>query len=615
MHMPKLALFVPSLMLLAVSAPAPHVYDVGRYGAKCDAVTTGAVSTSLMRSASAGAESASMASVANVVPGAQIYLDPTKGMQEIHYVRSVAANDVFFTAPLKADHAAGTRVYGSGGYVSGTDDTEKINAAFAAAARDGAGTVQFPAGKCAISGPLNANTPDLTITGAGMHQTTIVAMPTFDYNTARTPRGLDGQYVGMLWTDLPATPSSRGLSPPESPLQHVTIQNLGLDPRAGTQSGHFYKFQPITGYVRAVQYLTVRNVYFELGAPLSWTDITKPFKGIDYTVLSYDPAHASHDLVFENIEAHNGVGTIQLRQGAGGSQSPCPSAPHDRVTTIKILNEKDVVDLNDIEDDRIVITANACHPGAEMDDIQVRGQTVAISPSVMTGGANGHRNRGLERHRCGLSNTLDAHHTTGSAERLDLANANATRVRGNPFRRRLGLQIRDSGITDLVVAHLRAVNSAGVGAVLRGGPLGEPMSVTFDDLMLTNTYGNVCVRFAALSPPTGRDQVHVFNVTCSSAPEARAKVSETISPERCSSRAAVCRRTASRVTWPSATAGSSAIRGHSSFTAGADSKGSWPMALHGIVAARLSIPRRSCETRRRTEDLQLALTAPWERRR
>ncbi len=360
------------------------------------------------------------------------------------------------------------------------------------------GRYGFRLGKCAISGPLNASTSGLTVAGAGMHATTIVAMPNFDYDPARTPRGLDGQYVGMLWTDLPVPPPARGISAPQPPLQHVTIRDLGLDPRAGTQR-RFYKFNAISGFARAIQYFTVRNVYFELGSPLSWTDLTKPFKGVDYIVLSYDPANASHDLLFENIEAHNGVGSIQLRQGAGYTVAPCPAVVHDRIYGIKILNEKDIIDLNDIQDDRIVITAKACHPGAEMDDIQVSGQVVTVAPSVTNGGANGLK---IEAANSVMRNVqyTDIQYT-GSPNGSYLASG--TRVgSGNPF----GALIfdKDSGMSNIVVAHVHAVNSEGIGVVLRGGPSGEPMSITFDDLTLTNSYGAACVRFASISPPTGK---------------------------------------------------------------------------------------------------------------
>jgi len=191
---------------------------------------------------------------------------------------------------------------------------------------------------------------------------------------------------------------------------------------------------------------------------------------------------------------------------------------HDRIYGIKIINVKDVVDLNDIEDDRIVITANACHPGAEIDDVQVSGQVVSVAPSVTTGGANGLK---IEASNAVMRNVqyINAQYT-GSPNGSYLASG--TRVgSGNPF----GALIfnRDSGITNLVVAHLRAVNSEGVGATLRGGPSGEPMTVTFDDLTLTNTFGNACIRLPAFSAPTGRDQIHVSNVTCSSAADARTR--------------------------------------------------------------------------------------------
>jgi hypothetical protein len=82
---------------------------------------------------------------------------------------------------------------------------------------------------------------------------------------------------------------------------------------------------------------------------------------------------------------------------------------------------------------------------------------------------------------------------------------------------------KDSGINDIVVTHLHAVNSQGMGVALRGGPSGEPVNVTLDDVSLLNSYGRVCIRFGALAAPTGNDRVHISNVTCAAAPEARAQ--------------------------------------------------------------------------------------------
>jgi hypothetical protein len=513
----------PIVTLLAASAPQPHVYEVVRYGAKCDAVTTGPIHTTLVQPAALGTESVRLASVANVVRGAQIYLNPATSTQEVRYVRGVSGMDVAFTEPLKLDHPAAAPVYGDGGYVAGTDDTAAINRAFAAAAHEGEATVLFPGpggtstGKCAISGPLNASTSGLTVAGAGMHTTTIVAMPNFDYDPANTPRGLDNQYVGMLWTDRPEPPpAGHRLSLPEPPLQHVTIRDLGLDPRAGTQS-HFYKFQAITGYVRAMQYFTVRNVYFDLGSPLSFTDLVKPFTGVNYISLSYDPANASHDLVFENNEIHNGVGSTMLRQGGGASQSPCPPVVHDKISAIRIVNQRDMVDLNDIEDDRIVITANGCHPGAEIDDIQVSGQVVSIAPSVTTGGVNGLKIEALNAVMRNVQYT-DAQYT-GSPNGPYLRNDRLGS--GSAFAALIFNQ--DSGISNLSITHLRASNSMGVGLGLRGGPAGEPVHTILDDISLLNSYGQLCLRFAGNAQPTGNDVLHVSNVTCSASPEARAR--------------------------------------------------------------------------------------------
>ncbi|HZO95344.1 MAG TPA: hypothetical protein VFB22_16470 [Candidatus Baltobacteraceae bacterium] len=526
---PSLLLSLPLLGLLAVGPTGSHVYEVTHYGAKCDAVTTDGFRTALVAPAPAAASVVRVAAARNIVAGAQLYLEPESPDQEVRLVRGVTGDAVALDAPLKFAHARDAQVYGSGGYVSGADDTRPINAAFAAAAHDPDATVQFPGpggrvtGKCAVSGPLHADASGLTVAGAGMHATTIVAMPSFDYDPATTPRGLDGQYVGMLWTDLPeAPPPGHRLSPPQPPLQHVTIRDLGLDPRAGTQT-HFYKYQSISGDVRAMQDFTVRNVFFELGAPLSSKDLTKPFTGINYIALSYDPANASHDLHFSNIETHNGVGSIQLRQGAGASQTPCPPVVHDRIDGITIENTKDVVDEQSIQDDRIVISASGCRPGAEIDHVDVSGQTVSVAPSVRLGAANALKIEAANAVMRDVRFTGLSYTGSPNGSYLPSGSRWAT---GYAFAALIFNT--NSGIDDVSVTHLRAVSSEGVALALRGGPGGEPVHVTLDDLTITDGLGSACVRLGSLAAPTGRDQVRLSRITCSAAPQARERFGDAL---------------------------------------------------------------------------------------
>jgi len=52
-------------------------------------------------------------------------------------------------------------------------------------------------------------------------------------------------------------------------------------------------------------------------------------------------------------------------------------------------------------------------------------------------------------------------------------------------------------MTDISVAARSCDQLRGHRRGLRGGPGGEPMTVTFDDLTLTNSYGAACVRFVS----------------------------------------------------------------------------------------------------------------------
>jgi len=503
---------------------APATFDAVRFGARCDAVTTAGIETQLASPARAGEETLSVQSGANVSPGSQLYVDATAPAQEIRYVRRVNGTTLGLSQPLARDHAASARVYGTGGYVAGTDDSAAINAALAAAAKAGGGTVLLPdaktsaTGKCAISRPLNVSTSNLTFAGRGMHATTIVAMPGFDYVPELTPRGLGGQYVGMIWTDLAEAPPRPGqYNPPQSPLVNVAIQDLGLDPRAGVQT-RFYKYQAIAGHLRAMQHFTVRNVYFELGAPLSNADLTKPFTGINYLSLSYDPSNASHDLTFENIEGHNGVGTVQLRQGAGFSQRPCPARTADRVYNIRIAHERDVVDLENLQDDRIVVTASACSPGATIDGVAISDQNVSIAPDLTSGGANGLK---VEAFNAVLSGVQYADvRYSGSAK--GTYNPSGSHTASGTIFAALAFN-KNSEINRVSVSHVNATYSNGLGMVMSGGENNDPVSMTLQDITLTDTFTPTCIGFGALSAPTGNDTIQLTDFTCTAAAAARAR--------------------------------------------------------------------------------------------
>ncbi len=205
-----------------------------------------------------------------------------------------------------------------------TDDTRAIQAAERAAARAG-GTVVLPEGRCAISGPI-AWDSHVSLQGAGMYKSTLVALPSFGFDPAHVRALYDGKFVGMIWLDGPTE---------TSPLSDVRFADVGFDPRAGTQT---YKlsgkgtFHCIAGYMRPLQRITFENLYFELGANtesyLFKSLGPKGFFGIELQTLGGDPQQPSHDLVFHNI-----VGTTVTARYRWRSRASTETASHRRPTT------------------------------------------------------------------------------------------------------------------------------------------------------------------------------------------------------------------------------------------------------------------------------------------
>jgi hypothetical protein len=424
--------------------------------------------------------------------------------------------------------AACNAVTGSGGYISGTDDTAAIQSVATMAATAGGATILIPGpdtvghtGKCAINHPIFVGANNVTIAGEGKYASTLVAMNTYSVVPGSTPRGNDGQFAAMIDLDQTATPPPSGPSPAQPPLVNFTIRDLGVDPRAATSTGGTI-VEAVSATVRALQYFTEKNVYFELGAPITFTDTTKAFVANIFDSLSFDPANASHDLMFSNVTCHNGVGCVQLRSEAGCAASESPVV--DQVWNMRILNETDAVDLANIEDDRDVISVNYCsHSSSDTPqfyNILNSGQQIFIDPSVSSGAVNGFK---IEASSLGqIRNVVyDNWQYQGSP--------NATYSSGSPRGSGATFAMEDlskngtSVLRDISVAHGHANFAAGMGLYPQAES-GQSTNVTVNDLTFTNDMSAACILVPATQLPTMYDALHIRNVTCSPSPQATSTI-------------------------------------------------------------------------------------------
>jgi len=131
-----------------------------------------------------------------------------------------------------------------------------------------------------------------------------------------------------------------------------------------------------------------------------------------------------------------------------------PRSRAGQIYAIKILNEKDVIDLNDIQDDRIVITAKACHPGRD-------GRHSGQRPGRLGRALRDERRR--KRLKIEAANSVmrnvqytDIQYTGSRTARIFRA---ARGWVGQPVRPLIF--DKDSGMNNILVAHVRAVNSEG----------------------------------------------------------------------------------------------------------------------------------------------------------
>lgn len=391
-----------------------------------------------------------------------------------------------------------------------TDDVAAIQNAEQAAAKAAlpghATVVRLPAGVCTIGGPI-AWDSNVDLEGAGMYATTLRALASFTYNPLQVRIGPDGRQIGMIWLDGPTA---------TTPIQNVVIENLGFDPRAGVQNWSqplaIRLFYPINCYMRPVQHLTVQHVYFELGANPSaaytktGTAGPKAFVGVSLTHLGVDPLVPSHDLVFNDIHAHNGDGTLRFAL-LGTTKNGTTS----QLYNVTMSNEYDTVDLDYIEDDRIEFDGltypynapllNA--PLGEIYNLSFTNINVTVAPTVTVGSVNGVRldsSFNTEIHDVTIdgmqylgspagyvpSTVVTMHDGTGAVTAM-----NGSDIQGY--------------INNIVVQNITATNTIGVGISL-GAPPGQPLSgemrnVTVHDAFV---FGGVGLTFLTAKPTVRR---------------------------------------------------------------------------------------------------------------
>jgi len=395
-----------------------------------------------------------------------------------------------------------------------SDDTTAIQRAESAAARAGGGVVRLPRGKCVISTGI-AWDSNVTLKGAGMNETTLVASPRFAFDPNRVRPGNDGKYIGMIWLD---GPSGTG------PLRNVTIENLGFDPRAGTQSFTLSSngtYQCIVGYLRPLQHLRVENVRFDLGAN------TRPYFGInigpkgfigfnDYS-LGVDPRNPSFDLYFHHIVSHNGSGTVQMAL-EGTTREGVTSSAHD----IRIDDVEAFVDQNNIDDDRVVIDG-VSHPAAgqlgRISNVEISNVTTTVADSVSVGAANAVKINPA-------TNTIVNHvrinniRYRGSRYGAYGAPLNASSKNGSGFPLSLLANVPNGFVRDVVVQNIFATNSNGILVGLGAEP-GAAVDTVLSNVTLLNCYsGGAAIDFAATSPSTGRDRLLLRNFRVVASPTA-----------------------------------------------------------------------------------------------
>jgi hypothetical protein len=392
------------------------------------------------------------------------------------------------------------------------DDAEAIQRAERAAVASNAhATVFVPPGRCVVSHGI-AWDSNVDLYGAGMFRSVIAASSDFGFSPETVRKGPNGQYVGMLWLDGPSE---------TAPLVNVTVSDLGFDPRSGTQGRKYgeFNFEPIAGYLRALQHVRFNDLYFDLGyntTPYFGVSLgPKGFFGIK--VIAADCDHESTDISFTNVVGYNGDGTIQF--GPGDSLQRCASPT--TVSNVRIDGEVDFVDGQNIDDDRIILAGSNVRPSlftgisivnvqtyvfdratGGVNSVTISPGTVGVIRDVTIGGI---RYRGPTVPHFGYPRK-DTTYVNGTGAVVSV------------------LGSRDGGANGVTIRDVVGRNSYGIQAnVKSGGPLGTFESLDVESVQLLHCYasGYAALGIQVWSPPSGGDMLKVAGVTITAAPELR----------------------------------------------------------------------------------------------
>ncbi len=393
-----------------------------------------------------------------------------------------------------------------------TDDTHAIQHAEQTAFAAGGGTVYIPAGRCKISTGI-AWDSNVNLVGAGMFRTTLVASPDFSFDPRNVRVGPDGRYIGMLWLDGPSQ---------TSPLQNVTVSDVGFDPRAGIQGmrhGEF-NYEPVVSYMRALQHVAFKDLYFNLGyntqSYIGISDGPKGFTGFTLK-LATDCNNSSDDVSFSDIVGHNGYGTIQI-YGSDPPRLRCPQVTE--LHNVRINGVADFVDGQYIDDDRVVVDGSGVQR-SEISNVTIKNiQTIAFDD--ITGGINSIKiNPGAKGtiHGVTIENVryrgpavgrytppLNLHHAVGSGSPVAI----------------LGNASPDGAVNDVTIDNVHATNSMGMPVALKATPLsGQTVKLSVNNVSIIHCYElGAAMLIGFWSAPTGADKVHISNVTVQASPEA-----------------------------------------------------------------------------------------------
>lgn len=395
-----------------------------------------------------------------------------------------------------------------------SDDVRAIQRAEQAAAAAGGGTVYLPPGRCVISTGI-AWDSNVNLIGAGMFRSTLVASVNFGFDPSRVRRGPDGRYIGMLWLDGPTQ---------SAPLRHVTVSDLGFDPRAGTQGMKYgeFNYEAVASYMRALQDVRFDRLYFNLGyntrSYIGVSDGPKGFTGFTLK-LATDCDNPSSNVSFTNIVGHNGYGTIQLYASDPPSLR-CSDTT--KLSQVRIDGVADFIDGQYIDDDRVVMDGSNVATSLTS-DVSIRNIETFVFDGT-TGGINSIKvnpgNKGTIR-GVNIYNVryrgpstgrypppLNLHHAVGSGSPIAiLANT------------------KDGAVNDVTVDTIYGTNSMGIPVHVRPTPLsGETAKLSINNVRLLHCY-DVGAAFIAgfWSDPTGQDNVQISNLTLQAAPEALAQ--------------------------------------------------------------------------------------------